>query len=63
MFSTFSRVEKAVSFGFTDGVQEPRCEVIEILFCLVLIISYLNLPVIVTCNSFNNLVKHFKWEF
>ena len=27
MFSTLFRVEKAVSFGFTDGVQEPRCEV------------------------------------
>ena len=27
MFSTLSRVEKAVGFGFTDGVQEPRCKV------------------------------------
>ena len=30
MFSTLSRVEKAVSFGFTDGVQEPRCEVTKL---------------------------------
>ena len=30
MFSTLSRVEKAVGLCFTDGVQEPRCEVTKL---------------------------------
>ena len=35
MFSTLSRVEKTVWLCFTNGVQEPRCEVIKLFsFCL-----------------------------
>ena len=40
MFSTLSRVEKAVGFGFTDGVQEPRCEVTKLFLLVIKLVKF-----------------------